>query len=240
MLGQVDAHGFGRDLIVPDGLEGATVGGVDEQNDKADAKGRHNEGEQDGVKVGKLLQQVGGVGQGAHLLPLDDSAHDLRKAQRGDGQIVALELEHRLTNEPGEDGGHNARQNQAHNHGQTELDDAAVKVLVHAGTLRHGNGKDTIGIGADHHEARLSQGEQTREAVEQVQRHRHQRVNGALFQNGGQHGIVLEFVHIQQECHAHSCQNQRQQQISFLIILHTLTPSPSVSHRTDRWACRAK
>ena len=47
-----------------------------------------------------------------------------------------------------------------------------------------------------------------REAVEQVQRYRHQRVDGALFQDGGQHRIVLEFVHIQQECDADGCQNQ--------------------------------
>ena len=208
VLGQVDAHGFGGDLVIPDGLEGPAVGGVDEQHDKADTDGRHDEREQNGVEVGELLQQVGGVGQGAHLLPLDDGAHNFGKAQGGNGQIVTLELQHRQTDEPGEDGRHDARQNQAHDHRHTELHNAAVKVLVHAGPVSHGNGQDTVGVGADHHEARLTQGKQAREAVEQVQRYRHQRVDGALFQDGGQHRIVLEFVHIQQECNADGCQKQ--------------------------------
>ena len=37
MLEQVDAHGLGGDLIVPDGLEGPAVGGVDQQHDDGDA-----------------------------------------------------------------------------------------------------------------------------------------------------------------------------------------------------------
>src|SRR5699024_1953017 len=35
--GEVDAHGLGGDLILPDGLEGTAVGGVDEHDDDDDA-----------------------------------------------------------------------------------------------------------------------------------------------------------------------------------------------------------
>ncbi len=37
MVGEIDAHGLRRDLIVADGLERAAVGRVDEQQDDADA-----------------------------------------------------------------------------------------------------------------------------------------------------------------------------------------------------------
>ena len=208
MLGQVDTHGLGSDLVVTDSLEGTAVGGVNKQHDEGNADGRHDKGEQNGIKVGKSAQQVGRVGQRPHLLPLDDGAHDLGKAQRGDGQIVALELEHRQADEPSKDSRHDARQNKTHDHGQAELHDAAVKILIHTQSIRHRDGEDAIGISADHHEARLPQGKQTREAVEQVQRHRHQRVDGAFFQNGGQHGVMLELIHIQQKRDADGCQDQ--------------------------------
>jgi hypothetical protein len=37
---QVDAHGLGRHLVVPDGLEGPAVGGVDEQHNTSDTQRR--------------------------------------------------------------------------------------------------------------------------------------------------------------------------------------------------------
>ena len=92
MLGQVDAHSLGGDLVVADGLERAAVSRIDNQHDDADADAGNDERENHAVKVGKLPQQVGGVGEGTHLLPLDDGAHDLGKAQRGNGQIVRLQL----------------------------------------------------------------------------------------------------------------------------------------------------
>ncbi len=39
-LGQIDAHGLCRHLIVPDGLKGPAVGGVDQQQNDGDADGR--------------------------------------------------------------------------------------------------------------------------------------------------------------------------------------------------------
>ncbi|CAN4013138.1 hypothetical protein GLDPPO_GLDPPO_03460, partial [Dysosmobacter welbionis] len=36
-LGQVDAHGLGGHLILPDGLEGPAIGGVDQQHHDPDA-----------------------------------------------------------------------------------------------------------------------------------------------------------------------------------------------------------
>ena len=222
MLGQVDAHGLGGDLVIPDGDKGPAVGGVDDQHDDADADARHDEGEYHAVKARELPQQVGGVGQGAQLVPLDDGAHDLGKAEGGDGQVVALELQHRQADEPGEEHGHETRQDKAHHHRQAELDPAAFKVLVHGGPGLHGDGEDAVGIGAQHHKARLAQGEQARKAVEQVQGHRHQGIDGALFQHRGQHGVVLVLIHIQQKCKAHGGKDQREDQISCFILLHSL------------------
>ncbi len=105
MLGQVDTHGFGGDLIVPDGLEGPPVGGIDKQDDDGYAQNGNEEGEgggqvQNGLAVGPLdveagkgrevFQHIGPVGDWTQLIPLEDGPKDLGKAQGGDGQIVAL------------------------------------------------------------------------------------------------------------------------------------------------------
>ena len=40
----IDAHGFRRHFIIPDGLEGPAVGGMNQQHDHRDAKNRQQEG----------------------------------------------------------------------------------------------------------------------------------------------------------------------------------------------------
>ena len=55
---------------------------------------------------GEALDHVGAVGDGAQLIPLEHGADDLGKAQRSDGQIVALEPQHRKSDEPREEGRH--------------------------------------------------------------------------------------------------------------------------------------
>ena len=166
MLGQIDTHSLRCHLVIADSLEGTTVGRVDDQHDNTDADAGNNEREQHAVEVGELPQQVRGVGQRAHLVPLDDSAHDLSEAQRGNGQIIGLQLQHRQTDKPRKQCRHHAGQDQTHRHGQAELHDTTVKVLVHGGAGGHGNGQDCIRIRTDHHKARLSQREQARKAVQ--------------------------------------------------------------------------
>ena len=53
---------------------------------------------------------------------------------------------------------------------QRELDESALKLLVHARTLGDRDAEHGVGIRAEQHEARLTEGEQAREAVEQVHR----------------------------------------------------------------------
>ena len=53
VLGQVDAHGFGGDLVLPDGLEGPAVGGVDEHHDDDNAENR-------AMRKGKKVDRRGG------------------------------------------------------------------------------------------------------------------------------------------------------------------------------------
>ena len=115
MAGKVDAHGLSCDLIVPDGLEGTTVGGVDEQQDDADAdageqKGHHSfqpqghaaQVEGEAGKAGKAVQKVGAVGQRAKALVHRGGADDLGKAKGGNGKVVTFQLQHRQTDEEGE------------------------------------------------------------------------------------------------------------------------------------------
>ena len=110
MLGQIDTHSFCRHLIIANRLEGTTVGRVDDQHDNSDADAGNNEREQHAVEVGELPQQVRGVGQRAHLVPLNDSAHDLSEAQRGNGQIIGLQLQHWQADKPRKQRRHHAGQ----------------------------------------------------------------------------------------------------------------------------------
>ena len=62
--------------------------------------------------------------------------------------------------------------------------------------LLKGDGEDSIGISAKHHEARLTEREQAGKAVEQVQGDSKQSIDGRLLDNGGEHGIVLLLIDI--------------------------------------------
>ena len=219
---QVDAHGLGGHLIVADGHEGAAVAGVNQRHNQRDAHARDEERHQCGqvqrhfalgvfdveiIERGKQAQHVGAVGDRAQLIPLEDGADDLRKAQRGDRQIVALEAKYRQANQKGENCRRNACKNQRGNDRHGKLHQAAVVVLIHRRALRHGDGQNAVGIGPDEHEARLAQRKQPGKAVEQVHRHRDQRVGRALFQHRKEHGggrqNLLQRKHKRIDCNQH-------------------------------------
>ena len=263
MPGQIHAHGLGGDLIVPDGHEGAAVAGMEQQYDQADAYARDQEWNGGGkverdfsfrvsdveiVKGGEKAEHIGTVGDGPQFVPLEDGADDLRKAQRGNGQIIALEPQHRQADQEREGRRHQPGQNQRGNDGHGELDQAAVIVLVHHGPAFYRNGQNGVGVCPDEHKACLSQREQTREAVEQVHGNGYQRVGGALFQHGEKHGggrddlFQREDRRIDQK-YDHAGHHRAQ---TGLGILHPgsffgnghlshLTPYPSFFHRTDPW-----
>ena len=188
MLSQIDAHGLRRHLVVTDGLERAAIGGVHQHDDQNNGhrgdQHRHKGGhaERPNLEVadtGKALQQVGAVGHGTQLAPLEDGADDLRKAQRGDGQIVALQPQYRQTDEIGEQRRHQTGQQYADDHAQhcaeaaqcvaqhlRERDtDGRIVVLIHRVAGRGGNGEDRVCIRADQHKPGVTQREQAGEAV---------------------------------------------------------------------------
>ena len=143
------------------------------------------------------LEQVGAVGDGAQGVPLEESPQDLGKAQGGDGQIVALQPQHRqsdqIRHQRRQQAAHQQRQqhtdHRAHifaqeageNLGDGELDGAAVKILVHAGAFGNRDGQHAVDVSAQQHEARLAQGKQAREAVQEVHGHSHQGIDRGLF-----------------------------------------------------------
>ena len=194
--GQIDAHGFCCHFVIPDGLEGTAVGGVDQQHDQGDAYAGHQIVGHGGVEVpGTRRKHVGAVGEGAQLIPLEDSTDDLRKAQRGDGQVVALQAQDGQADEPGEQSCHQAAQDQGDEHshngtGTGSAEDVRQRKFhpvfpaehpIDALTGGFGNHNDGVGISAQQHEARLPQREQAGEAVEQVHGDGHQRIDGSLF-----------------------------------------------------------
>ena len=233
MPGEIDAHGLRRHLVVPDGFKGPAVGGVDEKHDDGHADARQQEGREGGeaqhrlpigvldVEVGEggeVFQGVGAVGDRPQLIPLEHRPDDLAEAQGGDGQIVAFQPQHGKADEPGHRRRHAAPQNQRQHHPQHqakrpaaeklrqgEVDGGAVVDIVDRVPLGGGNGQNRVGIRAQQHEARLAQGEQAREAVEQVHGNRHQGVDRALFQGGEDHDVFVRVQHVFQDNH------QRQQ-----------------------------
>ena len=140
MLGQVDAHGLGGYLILTDGLEGAPVAGVDEQHYEEDAQRRDGKDRKGGqaqhhlpvsigdveiVKRGEVVERVGAVGYAAEVVPLEHGADYLAEAQRGYGKVVALELEHRQADKPGDEGGHQSGDDNGDQHAEHEAGRAA-------------------------------------------------------------------------------------------------------------------
>ena len=250
MAGEVDAHGLGGHLIVPDGLEGPAVGGVDEQQDAADAQRPQQEGHEGGQAQGKArqldveageggeaLEGVGAVGDGAQFVPLEDGPDDLAEAQGGDGQIVGLQPQHRQSDQPRHGGRHDAGEDQRQQHAdhkahgaaaeelrQGEVDGGALVDIVHTLPGRHRDGQDGVGVGAQQHEAGLAQREQAGEAVEQVHGGSHHRVHRALFQHGEEHvgGLhgVLQQDHQGQQCHGAQEDHQRAP-LAFLFLQHS-------------------
>ena len=252
---QIDAHGLGGDLVVADGLERPPVGGVDEQHDQQDAHAGNGGIGHHAFRRGKVIQRVGAVGQRAELAELHQAADDLRESQRGDGQIVALQPQHRQADKPGDHRRHTARQDQRRQHTQDQTQGAAADQLrqgeihrraavevVDALPVGRGNGQNGVGVGAQQHEARLPQGEQARKAVQQVQGGRHQRVHSSLLQHGEQHtgGLhgVLQHNHQDQQGR-HAAQGDPRAPFALFFLQHRdapFTPCRWTSHRTGRWA----
>ena len=240
MLKQVDAHGLGGDLVVPYGLEGPAVGGIHQHHDDGDAQAGYRKGEEHAGEGGEAAQQVGAVGDGPQGVPLEEGPDDLRKAQRGDGQVIAFEPQHRQADQEGEEGGRQARQDQGHRHGQGKLDQAPVKVLVYRVPGLGGDGEDAVGIGADQHKARLAQGKQAGKAVEQVHGDRHQGVDGALFEHHKQHGGGVHHLlqHIQHHKQGHDQAGGDEICRFFLHDGTSLRPYPWTFRQIGRWAWR--
>ena len=255
MPGEVDAHGLRRHLVVPDGLEGPAVGGVDQQDDDRHADPRQKEGREGGQpqhrlpggvgdveagEGGEVFQGVGPVGDGPQLIPLEDGPDNLAEAQGGDGQVVALQPQHRQSDEPGHGGGHKAPQNQRRQHPQHqshgpaaehlrqgEVDGGTIIYIVYGLPLGGGNGQNGVGIRPQQHEARLSQGEQAREAVQQVHGHRHQGVHRALFQGGEQHDVLVGVQGVLQDHHQRQQRRGAQQGNPGALVyrfLHSVRP----------------
>ena len=211
MVRQINPHGLGGYLVVPDGLERSAIGGVDYQSNDPDADAREDErhhgvqfqrAQMEVRKVCEVAEQVGAVRDGPQLFVLHHGADDLGKAQGGDGQVVGFESQHWQSDQICKDARHDASQNQADDnaHQQSRLTqkstetlrdrkaDAAVRIaLIDQRLVLHRNGQDGVGVRAQQHKARLAQGEQACKAVQKVHGHGYQRVDRALTQDNQQH-----------------------------------------------------
>ena len=87
---QVDTHGLGCHLVLPDGLKGPAVGGVNEKHHQGNAQGGQNEYRKDIGKARYALKPVGTVGNGVKHGSCYECPDDFRKAQGCDGKVIAL------------------------------------------------------------------------------------------------------------------------------------------------------
>ena len=150
-----------------------------------------------------VAQEVRAVCYPAQSVPLEKCADNFRKAERRDGEIVALEAQHGDTDERSEYRGRNACYNDAYDRAEEaaevnadrvaehlryrKLKRTAVKILINGGMPCSRDGEYRVSICADEHKARLTEREQSRKAVEQVHRHAHQRVYRALLEHRKEH-----------------------------------------------------
>ncbi|MPN34403.1 hypothetical protein SDC9_181896 [bioreactor metagenome] len=179
MLKEIDAHGFRRDLVIPNCLKCAAVGGVDQQYDQRDANAACQEDIQRRRKrcirkrnlyVGEIeivAHHVCAVGHRAKHVPLEDRADDLRKADGCDCQIVRLKAQHGKPDQRRKQSGGKPRADEAQEDACVKMDCSLIVFVDRLGKLhRRWHGEDGIGIRADEHKPGLSQREKARKAVE--------------------------------------------------------------------------
>ena len=133
MVGKVDAHGLGGDLIVADGLERAAIGRVDKQHDDGDADADDHERHERIRKIREAAQELRAVGDRRERLQLDKSADNFGKAERRDGQIVALELQNRQADEIRQHRRQQSRQQQRNEHAEDRACRIAERTLQRLG-----------------------------------------------------------------------------------------------------------
>ena len=118
-------------------LKARPVGGVDEQQDDGDAhtgkeeghhrfqmQGRAAQRKVEAGKAGETVQKVGAVGQRAKAFVNHGGTDNLGKAQCGNGKVVTFQLQHRQTNEEGEQRCDKTGQDQAEHNTQQQAEAA--------------------------------------------------------------------------------------------------------------------
>ena len=133
MVGKVDAHGLGGDLIVADGLERAAIGRVDKQHDDGDADADDHERHERIREIREAAQELRAVGDRRERLQLDKGADNFGKAERRDGQIVALELQNRQADQIRQHRRQQSRQQQRNEHAEDRACRIAERVLQRLG-----------------------------------------------------------------------------------------------------------
>ena len=187
MLEEVYTHRFGCYLVVADRAEGASIGGVDQQQYYGDAYARYQHREYR-VSVCRILtQHVGSVGDRAEGVPLEEGSQYLGKSECRYSEVVGLEPQHRYPDKKGDDRDYESGSQYRDQHSQImsedseaslehldygPLYDAAVKVLIDC-VMRSGRyGEYGVSVCSDEHESSLTEREQACEAVQQVHRRR--------------------------------------------------------------------
>ena len=242
MVRKVDAHGLSRHFIVADRLEGAAVGGVHQQHDARDKRAGKQHVRACTGEIGIALEQVRAVGDGTERVPLEEGAQDLGEAERCNGEIIALETQHRKTDQIRKQRRDQTadEQRREHAHGRAdrlaqkageklrngELDKTAVKVLIHAGALGDGNAQHRIGICTEEHKACLTEGKQTGKAVQKVHRYGNQRIHARLLDDLDRNVIAGEH-RVKHECRGKKRQqDHRRDDMLFLDRFFLHRPAP--------------
>ena len=200
--------------------------------------GGENDGRENAVERREALENVRAVRNRPENVPLNERTQNLGKAERRNGKIIALQTQARLADEPRERRRDKSRGNDAQRGGQREAERSAVKILVDARPARRRDGQNSVGISAEQHKARLAKGEKPREAVEKIETHRQQRIDGRFLDHGREHGIMRLFIDEDQKHENHGSQCKREDPIPFSIfrLCHGITLSHFVLLRTYPWA----
>ena len=226
----VHTHGFGGNFIVANRLEGAAVGGPDQQHHENDAARSHSPGPPHGGEARQALEAQRPVGDRLHIG--QDHADDFGKSQSGNGQIVVAQAQGDEAQNPAHQTREKACQQQGRHEGYLDLRQPRCDGLQHVVDrfLRRRHGQDGAGVRANGHEAGVTQAEQARESVDQVQRQGQNHVDGAELEDLHGEGVETVLEHEQQDHKANQCA-QREQVVAqgkrlagWQRIHHTFSP----------------
>ena len=181
MVSQIYPHSLRRNFIIPNSFKSPSISGIDQHHNQGNADSRHHKGKDYRSKRREVPKQVGTIGNGSQLIPLEHRTDDLRKSQSRNRQVITLQTQYRKSDEVSKGSRHNSSRNESHRNRKRELNDSSVKILIYTVSGLHRNSQNGVSISTQQHKARLAQGKQSGKSIQKIHRHCYQSIDSTFF-----------------------------------------------------------